>query len=313
MPFIDDCGLMLEPQEGMSIDDIVDLANIAEKSGYGYIFRSDHLVPTSDSKKKVPSPECWVSLGAVAARTQRIKFGPMVSPVGFRNPAILANIVCSLYSYSKGRAILGVGAGWYKTEYEAYGIDFPELEQRKEQLHEALQIMRPLTEGKHVAFKGKYYSADTDCYPKPELKVHLIVGGRLAQVIRWSAEFSDELNMYNPSAKQLARARKILGEEMDERKQFVLSQMAPFFIAETEGDLKKKVQQFMQMEGLRAKNVDDQISEFRASGLLCGTPEDFTSQIKAKRAAGLDRFYLQLWDPSDRDSIEILTSTLRKI
>jgi len=311
LPFIEDCGLMLEPQEGMRVDEIVGWANYAEKSGYGYIFRSDHLLPTSGAEKRLPSPECWVTLGAVAASTNRIKFGPMVSPVGFRNPAVLANIACTLYSFSHGRAILSVGAGWYKSEYEAYGLKFPELDERKEAFHEALQIIAPLAAGKRVSFKGKHYTADVECFPKPDPKIHLVVGGRDSQIIRWTAEFADELNMYSPSKKQVSKAKRILSEQSKPGK-VVLSQMAPFFIGESDTDLRKRVQKYLDENGLKMK-VEDQMAEFKESGIVCGTPSDFITQVKDKRASGLERFYFQLYDPSDRAAAEILTSTLRKI
>jgi alkanesulfonate monooxygenase SsuD/methylene tetrahydromethanopterin reductase-like flavin-dependent oxidoreductase (luciferase family) len=303
---------MLEPQDGISVDGIVDWAVQAEKYGYGYIFRSDHLIPISDPKKKVPSPECWSSLGAVAAKTQRIKFGPMVSPVGFRNPAMLANMACSLYSYSKGRVILSVGAGWYQMEYEAYGYKFPDLQQRKDQLHEALQIIRPLTEGKHVTFKGKYFSADTECHPTPEPKMHLIVGAHDSQLIRWTAEYGDELNMFIPTREHLERAKRIFGEKTRSGSKIVLSQMGPFFIGESESDLKRTVQKFLKNEGLQTP-VEKQVAEFKEKGQIYGTPDDIIVQIKDKRAAGIQRFYFQLVDPNDKEAVEILTKTLRKI
>ena len=304
MPFIDDCGLMLEPQEGMSVEEIVGWASYAERSGYGYIFRSDHLIPTSGANG-LASPECWVTLGAIAARTDRIKFGPMVSPVGFRNPAILANMACTLYAYSKGRCILSIGAGWYRAEYEAHGINFPELNQRKEGFHEALQIIRPLTEGRHVTFKGRYYSADVECYPKPVPRIHLTVGGRDSQIMKWASESADELNMYSPTMKWVEKAHNILGE-----KDVVLSQMGPFFIGESESDLGKRIQRFLKENGLEG-SVQDQIANFRERGIFCGTPEDFLSQIKEKRNSGVNKFYFQLSDPTDKEAAEILTKTIR--
>src|SRR5208282_247239 len=99
MVSIADCGLMLEPQQAMSIKDIVDWATIAEQKNYGYILRSDHLLPIWDSKDR-DSPECWSSLGVLAATTKKIKFGPLVSPIGFRNPALLARMACNLNDYS---------------------------------------------------------------------------------------------------------------------------------------------------------------------------------------------------------------------
>jgi len=308
MPFLDDCGLMLEPQEGLGVDDIVDWAMYAERSGYGFIFRSDHLLPTTGAEKKLPAPECWTSLAAVAAKTQRVKLGPMVSPIGFRNPALLATIANSLYAYSKGRAIIGIGAGWYQSEYEAFGINFPSLQQRKEEFDEALQVIRPLSEGKHVSFKGKYFSANLELFPKPSPKIHLIVGGRDSQIIRWSVQYADELNMYSPTKEHVEKAKKLTQGKQG----FVLSQMAPFFIGESDSDLRNRIQKYLDSNGLNEK-AEDQIRDFKESGILCGTPDDFIAQLNEKRSMGLERFYFQLQDPSDRAAAEILTKTLRRV
>src|SRR5215472_15751261 len=116
---------MLEPQLGMSMDQLVGAAKTAEDLGFGYLFRSDHILPTNDSHG-IDSPECWTSLGAVAVATKRIKFGPMVTPIGFRNPALLAKMACTLHSYSQGRLQMAVGAGWYEAEYLAHGFPFPD-------------------------------------------------------------------------------------------------------------------------------------------------------------------------------------------
>ena len=168
--------------------------------------------------------------------------------------------------------------------------------------------MRPLTEGKHVTFKGKYYSADVECYPKPVPKIHLIVGGRDSQIIRWASEFADELNMYSPTMKLVEKARTILGEKSS----VVLSQMGPFFIGESEADLNKRVQRFLKDNGLEG-SVQDQIANFRERGIFCGIPEDFVDQIKEKRTAGVNKFYFQLSDPTDREAAEILTKTIRRL
>ena len=301
--------MMLEPQEGMSVEDILEWATYAEKAGYGYIFRSDHLLPTSDKKQGVPSPECWVTLGAVAARTMRVKFGPMVSPIGFRNPAILANIACTLYSFSRKRLILSVGAGWYQKEYEAHGIVFPDLKQRKEEFLEALQILRPLMEGKRVSFQGKHYSANVECFPKPDPKIHLVIGGRDSQIIRWAAKYADELNMYTPSDEMIQKARNIL-DSSSGGKNVILSQMGPFFLGESESDLRHRVGSYLKENGAEP-DVDGAIAGMRERGMFCGTPSEFLSQVEARKNAGVSKFYFQLADPADKALPEILTKTLR--
>ncbi|MFI5421094.1 MAG: LLM class flavin-dependent oxidoreductase [Nitrososphaerales archaeon] len=300
---------MFEPQEGMSVEEILEWATYAEKAGYGYMFRSDHVLPTSQKKSGVPSPECWVTLGAIAARTQRVKFGPMVSPIGFRNPAILANMACTLYSFSRKRLILAVGAGWYQKEYEAHGIVFPELKQRKEEFLESLQILRPLTEGKRVSFKGKYYSADVECFPKPDPKIHLVIGGRDAQIIRWAAKYADELNMYSPSDEIVQKAQKILGSSPG-GKNVILSQMGPFFLGESESDLRDRVKKYLKENGADP-DFDGAIAGLRERGVFCGTPSDFLSQVEARKNAGVSKFYFQLADPTDKALAETLTKTLR--
>ena len=142
---------MLEPQLGMGVSELLEMARTTERLGFGYLFRSDHLADTGGRRGR-ESSECWVTLAAVAARTKSIRFGPLVSPMGFRNPAVLASMAWTLHSLSPGRLRLGVGAGWYEKEYLSYGIPFPPFNVRDEQLGEALQarwaeVSRAVTRG----------------------------------------------------------------------------------------------------------------------------------------------------------------------
>src|SRR5438093_9148352 len=124
-----DCGIMLEPQVGMQVGEILEWAEYAEKAGFGYVLRSDHLMPTGVLREEDrPSPECWVTLGAVAASTGRVALGPRVTPVGFRNPALLARMACTLHSFSDGRRDLGVGAGCLRGQYLTSGYEFQPFE-----------------------------------------------------------------------------------------------------------------------------------------------------------------------------------------
>ena len=154
MALISKCGLMLEPQFGMTVRQLVETAKEAESLGFGYLFRSDHLLPTDDSRGK-DSPECWTSLGAVAADTTTIKFGPMVTPLGFRNPALLARMACTLHSFSGGRLQLAVGAGWYEPEYRAHGYEFPSFAVRRMQFEEGLSILLSMVRDGRVDFEFK--------------------------------------------------------------------------------------------------------------------------------------------------------------
>jgi len=175
MRLMDISALMLEPQEGLTIGDVVSTARRAEEMGFPRLFRSDHLLPTS-GRRGIPSAECWVSLSALAGATTNIKFGPLVSPIGFRHPTLLAKMAHDLHIYSGGRLILGLGAGWYESEFESYGIPFPSTPERIARLEESLAIIRGLVNGERVSHRGKYYSCDLEFYPKPPSKLWVVVG-----------------------------------------------------------------------------------------------------------------------------------------
>lgn len=298
---------MLEPQQGLSVEDIVAWAEYAEKSGYGYIFRSDHILSMGKAKQGTPSPECWVSLGSLAAKTSKIKFGPMVTPIGFRNPAMLARMACTLHSYSKGRFILAVGAGWYEAEYKAHGYEFPLFKVRKKQFEEALKIIKPVIEGKRVDFDGEYFSAHLDCYPRPYGgKIHLVGGGRHPKIVEVLRNYVDEWNIFSSSLKTVKELKRIL--ESSNRK-ITISQMGAFVIAESKAKVASKVKNYMNRMGY----IDDPRPEkLVEKGVLYGTPEEFVEQVNERRKAGIERFYFQLLDPTDKEMVSTLTRTLKE-
>ncbi|MFI5449035.1 MAG: LLM class flavin-dependent oxidoreductase [Candidatus Bathyarchaeia archaeon] len=306
MTSISQCGIMLEPQQGMSIQEIVDWATYAERNGYGYILRSDHLLPIGDNKE-MDSPECWVSLAAVAATTSRIKFGPLVSPIGFRNPVLLSRMACNLHSYSHGRLVLSVGAGWYKDEYDAAGYEFPKFQVRYERLIESLKIIKPLIEGKKVEFKGKHYAAKIACYPGS--KIHLIIGGTNSRIVRAAGEYADEWNSDITVA--AFREKKKLVDDSKGTRQIEYSRMGPFLIAENRKRLEMKLTQKPELSKMYGSPL--KVDELRQRGVLCGSVDEFTSQLNEYSEAGVDKFYFQILDTNDKEMVDLLTDTLRKL
>ncbi len=294
----------------MSANDIVSCAQYAERAGYGSIFRSDHILPTPGWGAAAASPECWVTLGAIAAATKSIGFGPMVSPIGFRNPALLAKMACTLHSYSGGRLLLGVGAGWFKGEYEAHGLEFPKFNVRIEQLEEALKIIRPLTQGKKVNFEGKYFRATTDCLPKPVGKMQLILGGKNIKLLRLIAKYADEWNLVGRSPKETMELKSLLDSEHP-RKAIKISKMWPFIIADNQRNLESLVKLYMRAWRITG-NVESAIPKLRKSGILYGTVNEVVDQINEFRESGVENFYFNVLDGRDRGVIDILTHTLKE-
>ncbi len=306
LAFIKDCGIMLEPQEGVHVNEILEVAGRVEKEGYGYIFRSDHLLPIINPKN-LDSPECWVSLGAIAARTKRIKYGSMVSPIGFRNPAVLARMARTVDSISPGRLQLGVGVGWYEDEYIAHGIEFPSMKVRKQQFHEALQIIRPVTQTGKVDFKGKYFSAHLDELPKPEQKIHMIIGGREPSIIRETMKYADEWNFVPKEGFEFGHfARMIAGGD----RKIGVSMMGPFIVADDKRGLRTRVRSVMRKQGV---NKDEEVfsRELSKKGWVVGTQAEFAEQVNGLRERGVQKIYFQTFSTEEWEFIEPLASALR--
>ena len=283
----------------------MDWAKYAERNGYGYFFRSDHLMPTQGNLDR-DSPECFLTLGAVAATTKRIRFGTMVSPVGYRSPTVLAQIACNLHAYTKGRFILGVGAGWYREEYEAKGFPFPELRIRHEQLTEALKIISPLINGKHVKFLGKHFRANTKCYPHPHAKMRLILGGWSKATRLAAVEYAEELNLWNGFPKDF---RKISQELSGNKRKIELSRAGFFFIDETTKGLQRQLKAKSRL--LKELDLPTSIDGLKKHEVLCGDTDEFINQMEEFRETGVSRFYFNILDTKDKRMVDLLTRTLK--
>ena len=306
MAFIKDCGIMLEPQEGTQAQELLDVAKLVEGAGFGYLFRSDHLLPTSRTKN-LDSPECWVTLGAVAAVTKKLKFGPMVSPIGFRNPALLGRMACTVNSISSGRLQLGVGAGWYEDEYLAHGFEFPSVKVRKEQFHEALQIIRPLTQTGRVSFDGKYFSAHLEGLPRLKEKIHMIIGSKAPSIIRETLEFADEWNFVGPLPQKFETIKRSLEAS---GRHIEISKMGQFIIAENKRSLSARIKSEMRRQGA---NKDEEVfaRELAARGCAAATVSDFPAGVNSLRDVGVEKIYFQTWDTKDKEQIELLSGVLK--
>ncbi len=307
---IKDCGIMLEPQLGLTMDTIVQTAKLAEELGFGYLFRSDHLLPTAALRGKVDSPECWTSLGAIAASTSRIKFGPMVSPIGFRNPALLAKMACTVHSYSKGRLQLSVGAGWYEAEYLAHGYRFPLFRERVAQFSEALDILVAMVRDGNVDYDGKYFSAHTDCLPRPDGDVHLIIGAKSPSLVRIAAKRSDEWNIFVAQDDEYLKLRQAF-EGASDGKRPEISETGPFLIGRDQSELESSAK-------LQAKKMapelspSEMIARIKARNSPVGTVEQFVEKMQEKIEGGVQKYYFQTLTPENTGMTELLADTLRR-
>jgi probable F420-dependent oxidoreductase len=194
-----------------------DMAQRVEASGFDSIWLYDHLLYRPEGKPTVGIWECWTFLSALAEATQRVEIGTLVICNSFRNPALLAKMAITLDEVSQGRLILGIGAGWNKPEYEAFGYPF---DHRVDRFEEALQIIRPLLKEGRADFQGKYYQA-RDCEikprgPRPE-GPPLMIGCGGKRMLRLTAKYADLWNSgYFGEPGQFVQPRQELEEACQE-------------------------------------------------------------------------------------------------
>ena len=132
-------------------------AQLADRIGIDSVWTWDHFYALSGEEER-PNFEAWQILPALAAVTQRVRLGAMVSGITYRHPAVLANMAATLDQISNGRTICGIGAAWNQTEHRAYGIDLGTPGERSRRLAEGAKIIRALLDGERVTYKGKYYT-----------------------------------------------------------------------------------------------------------------------------------------------------------
>jgi F420-dependent oxidoreductase-like protein len=182
-------------------DDVVERATAAEETGYDSVWVMDHFYQLPPmGGPTVPMLDSYTLLGALAARTSRVRLGTMVTGVTYRNPAHLAKIVTTLDVISGGRAILGIGAAWYDVEHEGLGFAFPPAGERLDRLEEALVICRAMFSEDEPTFDGRYYRVhQAKNVPRPVQPggpAILVGGGGEKRTLKLVARYADMCNFF---------------------------------------------------------------------------------------------------------------------
>ncbi|MDH6246557.1 LLM class F420-dependent oxidoreductase [Mycobacterium sp. OTB74] len=177
---------------------VIAQAQEAEAAGFDTVFVMDHFyqLPTIGAPEE-PMLEAYTTLGALATATQRVQLGTMVTGNTYRNPTLLAKTVTTLDVISRGRALLGIGTGWFELEHEQLGFEFGTFTDRFNRLDESLQIVLPMLAGERPTFSGKYYRAD-QALANPRFRDHipLLIGGSgEKKTIPLAARHFDHFNM----------------------------------------------------------------------------------------------------------------------
>lgn len=188
------------PSPSRPTDEVLDLARTADASGWFGFWYADHYMANSGNEaiKTGDVHEVWSILPAVAAVTESIRVGPLVSPTSVHHPAILANRATTLDHVSHGRFVLGLGAGWQINEHQAYGIALEEPKVRVDRFEEAIQIVRSLLDEDRTTFEGTHYTiTDAPSDPSPlQAKLPIVVGTSGPRMCRITAQHAQEWNTW---------------------------------------------------------------------------------------------------------------------
>ena len=300
-------GIMIEGQEGLTWERWWRLAQAAEDLGYESLCRSDHLTGLGGDSRR-PSLETWVSLTALATRTRRIRFGPMVSPLTFYHPAILAKMAAAIDALAGGRFDLGIGAGWNEHEHTTFGIPFPPLKERMDRLECGARVIRALEAPEPVTLDQPYYPLKkAESYPRPPRgRLRVVIGGRgEKRTLRMVAEFADEWNVTRLDVDGYRAKRQVLAEHCRAVKRdpetIARSLMIPLAIGRDAAEVARRV------ANARAifPALPDGAAAWRTAGFLAGTPAQVVEDLKRWEGAGLQRVLLQMLDQEDIGALEL--------
>ena len=177
---------------------VIAQAQEAQAAGFDSVFVMDHFyqLPMLGSPDQ-PMLEAYTALGALASVTQDVLLGTLVTGNTYRNPTLLAKIITTLDVVSAGRAVLGIGTGWFELEHDSLGFEFGTFTERFAKLDEALEILLPMIKGERVSFDGKYYRT-VEAFAEPRLRDHipLMIGGSgEKKTFGLAARFFDHLNI----------------------------------------------------------------------------------------------------------------------
>ena len=278
-------ALMIEGQEGVSWADWLALARACEEHGVEAMFRSDHYLSGTDPARA--ALDAWAVIPALAASTDKLELGTLVSPVTFRLPAVLANASQTTFEISAGRVSLGMGTGWMEAEHEAFGFPFPDLKTRIRWLAEQIEAVH--------GFWGDR--------PRP----HLIVGGSgRSGTIDPAARFADEYNTVMATPEECAERRQKLARacEREGRQPLPLSLMTACAIGRDATEARERLRRRLERAG---QQIDpDEYMAQRGAAAILGTVDEAAEQLRAYERAGVERVMLQHLDHQDLSMVELI-------
>lgn len=302
---------MIEGQEDVGWEDWLALAAACEEHGIGTLFRSDHYLSVDDRRER-GALDAWGTINALAAVTERLRLGTMVSPATFRHPSVLAKLATTADHVSGGRVEVGIGAGWWEREHEAYGFALPPAGPRMDVLEEQLQVVRGHWAEGPFSFAGEHYAvSELDAQPKPVQSPHppLIVGAKGGpRSMRLAARHASEYNTVFATPEEVREIRRRLDQACEAEGRdpatLPLSMMTGWLVGADRDELLDRASR---LAGRKGEGEDGEafIAGLREATIL-GTVPEAIEQLRELEAAGVTRIMGQHLLHRDLDAVALI-------
>jgi F420-dependent oxidoreductase-like protein len=306
--------VMIEGQEGVTWDDWVRLARLTEQHGLEGLFRSDHY--TAIIRPEADALDAWATLAGLAAITERIRLGTLVTPATFRHPSVLARMAVTLDHISGGRVEVGMGSGWYEREHEAHGFPFLDAKQRFELFAEQVEIVvRSWTEERFDHVGGSYTLRGQTALPQPLQQPHppLVLGGTVKpRFAALAARYANEVNTLGAPNDELRQRRAVLdracAEDGRDPATLGFSVMTSCFLGSARAEVLERVGRFL---SLRGDDTDPEaLFAERRDRWLAGTVEEVVGRIRELSELGVTRVFLQHLNHDDDAMLALIGERL---
>ncbi|MFW9808539.1 MAG: LLM class flavin-dependent oxidoreductase [Candidatus Thorarchaeota archaeon] len=276
-------GVQVEPQFGYSYNDVLEISEQALNNEFEVVWFSDHFMLNADATEKMLL-DPWLLMAALVRDNEKIRVGSLVFCNSYRNPALHAKMGATIDVLSKGRLEFGVGAGWKKLEYNAYGYEFPDFKTRSEQLVEAIQIIRGVWTEEKYSFNGKFYQIhNLVSFPKPIQRPHPTIwvgsnkGG--SRMIEIAARFGDGINVawdFNPERTEPIFSRLAeVAEKYDRKQTEILKSVGCWTrILRSESEMDERIK-----KGAASRGMVNEEYRKRVDSSLWGTPQMIVDKL----------------------------------
>lgn len=277
-------------------DHVVQQAREADTSGFDTLMVMDHFYQLPMlGEPDAYMLECYALLAALAQHTEHVRLSALVTGNTYRNPAVLAKIITTLDVVSAGRAQLGIGAGWFELEHDAFGIEFGSFTDRFEKLEEALQIIVPMLRDERPTLEGtRYRVQDAINQPPPISRVPVMIGGSgEKKTLRMVAQYADDSNM-TASPEEIPRKLEALAGHCErlgrDRGEITVTMQRNACIAPTHDEAVADVDAFFARRGLDLASMSPEEAAGFRSVITHGGPDEIGEQFSEWMALGIDGF-----------------------